>query len=185
MKHWNSTAKKITAALLLVALAAGLTWGVTWYTEQKNGPARLVQTYVQAVNDRDFDAFCRCLLPTYQKDLQKAAEQKGGQALMEENYQSAFGSGRPGAALGEDVRLTVTDLQTEQITPEGENYRGIDLVGLEVSEVANVRCTVTSAGTAGSAAQKVEAVCVRIGRQWYLYTMVGVSDPVTATDAGQ
>lgn len=185
MKKLSSTGKKWLAAGILVVLAAGITLLATFAGADANGPARVAKRFVESFNQKDFDAFCSCFVPEDQALLQQAAEAiGGGEAFFNQNYDSTFGSDVPYQDFGENVTLSVSDMETQRQETKDGTYNGMDLAAKNIAAVSTVSCSITTKGSLSEYTERVTFVCVKIDRKWYLYTMVShPEEPVSPTDA--
>ena len=184
LKKLSPKAKKIIAAVVLVVLAIIVTLTATFALQHVSGPARVVKTFFTSFNDRDFDAFCGCYMPSDQVLLKEAAEKLGGsEAFFEKNQQSMFGDDTPYSDFGDDIRLSVSDLDTESQTIENNMYNGLNLAEMKVTAVSTVDCTVTTKGSGNQAEERLRVVCFKISGKWYIYTMAAIPEQtVSPTD---
>ncbi len=184
MKTLSSKTKKWIAAAVLAGLAIVITVVATLAVGHANGPTRVVKTFFDSFNNRDFDAFAGCYMPKDQKLLQESVEKLGGSdVFFEKNYETMFGKDAPNGSFGENVTLSVSDAKATAQTIKDGKFNGIDVESMKVSAVSTVRCTVTTKGSLKEVEESLQVVCFKIDGKWYIYTMAGVpTEPGTPTD---
>ena len=190
MKALTTKKKKWIATIILVAVAVTVAFSVAYVIRSKGSsvtdPAKtkeLVQTFVDSFNNRDFDAFCGCYIPDDQVLLRQAAEKiGGGAAFFDQNYASTFSADKPYEDFGDNVSLSVSNVEStaEEIT-EGV-YNGRDMDTLNVTDVYTVNATLTTKGSLHSVDEQVTFVCVKIKGEWYILNMYAIPSAATETN---
>ena len=172
MKTLSVKSKKWIAAAGLAGLAIIIAVVVALGVGHANGPTRVVKTFFDSFNQRDFDAFVGCYMPKDQQLLQESVEKLGGSdVFFEKNYQTMFGTDAPNGSFGEDVTLSVSDAKATAQTIKDGKFNGIDVESMKVSAVSTVSCTVTTKGSLKEVEESLQVVCFKIEGKWYIYTM--------------
>jgi hypothetical protein len=179
----SSKSKKIVAAILLVVMAVVVTLVASFAVDHTNGATRVAERFVASFNEKDFDSFCSCFMPADQETLKKAADAiGGGDAFFDKNKASMF-EGKTGFSdFGENITLSMSEIETKGQTITDGQYNGIDMASMDVSSVATVNCVITTKGSLKEQAEKIVFVCVKVKGSWYLYTMSAVTPDASATD---
>ncbi len=185
MKPLTKGKKKIVALVILIALAVAVSFLSVSAVNHFKGPVRLVNRYVDAVNNQDAQALTKCFPPSYQETVKSLISSAGGdRAFFQQTYSGMFESETPYDTFGENVIISVSDPQTESETITDGIFRGLNVSQLEVTAVSTVTCTMTTKGSLREVSEQVEVVCIKIDRSWYLLNMSAITqDPAeTPTD---
>lgn len=177
--------KKIIAAAILVVLAVGVSFLSVFAVNHYQGSVRLVNRYVDAINNRDAKQLIQCLSPDSTEQLQANIEALGGEeAFFDQIYSMMFEGSLPYDSFGENVTISVSDTEPEQQTITDGIYRGLDVSQMNVSAISVVHCNMTTKGTVREVTEAVDVYCMKIDGDWYLMDMVAVSQTTeTPTDA--
>lgn len=184
MKAMTATGKKWLAAGILIVLAIVITLLATFAGLDGKGPVRLVTRYVDSVNKQDFSSFCQCFMPDTQPTVRALAEKAGGEkAFFEKNYTNTFQSNPSNVNYGDNITILISDAKAQAQKIENGVYNGIKVADMKISAVSTVTCTMTTKGSLLETSDRVEVVCVKIDRHWYLYTMTTLpNETVSPTD---
>ena len=182
MKPLSKTKKKIIAGVILVALAVVATFLATFAMNHYQGATRLVNRYVDAVNNRNAKDLIKCFPPSYQNNVKNLVTQAGGdEAFFEQTYSGMFEGETPYESFGENVVISVSNPEAEQQTITDGIYKGMDMSKMDVSAVTVVSCTMTTKGSLREVSEQVEVTCIKINRNWYLLNMATVTPQETET----
>ena len=182
MKPLSKTKKKIIAVVILVVLAIAATFLATFAMNHYQGATRLVNRYVDAVNNKNATELTKCFPPSYQKTVEDLVAKAGGSdAFFNQTYSGMFEGETPYESFGENVVISVTDPKAEQQTITDGVYNGMDMAGMDVSAVSVVSCTMTTKGSLREVSEQVEVTCIKINRNWYMLSMAAVTPDSTET----
>lgn len=183
MKPITKTHKKWIAAIVLVLLAAGVTCFITMGGLSFAGPEKTVKNLITAMNEQDGELLISCMPPDAQEKMQDRLDAAGGaQAFFEQNYTAMFTTDAPYEDFGENVTLSVSNLVTEKKEMKDGVYNGLDLSGLNVTDVSTVTCVITTKGSLHQVSQDIIVTCIKIGGKWYILDMADITPTVTPTD---
>lgn len=182
MKPLSKTKKKIIAGVILVALAVSATFLATFAMNHYQGATRLVNRYVDAVNNRNANDFIQCFPPSFQKNVEDLVAKAGGDdAFFKQTYSGMFEGEMPYESFGENVVISVTNPEAEQQTMTDGIYNGMDMRKMDVSAVTVVSCTMTTKGSLREVSEQVEVTCIKINRNWYMLSMAAIPPQATET----
>ena len=182
MKVSSKTKKKIIAGTVLVVLAVAATFLATFAMNHYQGAVRLVNRYVDAVNNKDAKELIKCFPPSYQKNMESLIASAGGdQAFFEQTYSGMFEGETPYESFGENVLISVSNPEAQQQTIPDGIYKGMNMKQMDVSAVTVVSCTMTTKGSLREVSEQVEVTCVKINRSWYLFNMATVTPQQSET----
>ncbi len=163
--------KKIIAAIILVVLAVVIALVSVLAINHFNGPTRLVNRYIDSINQQDADAFLSCFEPKTRKTLEANMKSMGGaKAFFQQNYADMFVGEKGYDSFGENVQILVSDEKSTQQEWDGDLFRGHNMTQMDASAVATVSCVLTTKGSLREEDQQVEILCVKISGTWYLLT---------------
>ncbi len=182
MKPLSKTKKKIIAGVILVVLAVAATFLATFAMNHYQGATRLVNRYVDAVNNKNANDFIQCFPPSFQKNVEGLVAKAGGdEAFFKQTYSGMFEGKTPYESFGENVVISVSDPEAKQQTITDGIYKGMDMSKMDVSAVTVVSCTMTTKGSLREVSEQVEVTCIKINRNWYMLSMAAVSPNATET----
>lgn len=163
--------KKVYASILLVVLAVVIALVSVLAINHFNGPTRLVNRYIDSINEQDAEAFLSCFEPEIRKTLEANINSAGGgKEFFQQNYAQTFTGETGYESFGDNVQIIVSDEKSTQQEWEGDLFRGHNLTEKNASAVATVSCVLTTKGSLREEAQQVEIICVKISGTWYLLT---------------
>ena len=182
MKLTSKYKKKILAGVILVALAVVVTLVSIFAVNHFQGPVRLVNRYVEAVNTQNATQLTSCFPPSYQPNVQEMIQSAGGdKAFFQRAYAGMFNQDTPYESFGENVTISVSNTKAENQTITEGKYKGLDVSKLEVTAVSTVTCTMTTQGSLREVSETVEVVCIKIGRGWYILNMATINNQSAET----
>ncbi len=182
MKVSSKTKKRILAGTILVVLAVAATFLATFAMNHYQGAVRLVNRYVDAVNNKDATNLIKCFPPSYQDNVENLVTQAGGsEAFFKQTYSGMFEGETPYESFGENVIISVSNPEAEQQTITDGVYKGMNMKAMDVSAVTIVSCTMTTKGSLREVSEQVEVTCVKINRSWYMLNMATVTPEQTET----
>ncbi len=182
MKLTSKTKKRILAGSILVVLAVAATFLASFAMNHYQGATRLVNRYVEAVNNKNAKELVQCFPPSYQKNVENLVTKAGGdEAFFKQTYSGMFEGETPYESFGENVIISVTDPEAEQQTITDGVYKGMNVAEMDISAVTVVSCTMTTKGSLRKVSEQVEVTCVKIDRNWYMLSMAAVTPENTET----
>ncbi len=182
MKVPSKTKKKIIAGTILVVLAVAATFLATFAVNHYQGAVRLVNRYVDAVNNKNAKELIQCFPPSYQKNVESLVASAGGdEAFFKQTYSGMFEGETPYESFGENVIISVSNPEAEQQTIIDGVYKGMNVSEMDISAVTVVSCTMTTKGSLREVSEQVEVTCVKINRSWYLLSMAAIPPENTET----
>ena len=182
MKPLSKTKKKIVAGAILIVLAVAATFLATFAMNHYQGATRLVNRYVDSVNNKNAKEFVNCFPPSYQPTVESLVTKAGGdEAFFKQTYSGMFEGETPYESFGENVVISVSEPKAEQQTITDGIYKGMNMEQMEATAVSVVSCTMTTKGSLREVSEQVEVTCVKINRKWYMLSMAAVTPDETQT----
>ncbi len=179
MKDKSTKKKKWIAAVILVTVAIVCACLIAYFIKDKGDAREVVQEYVQAVNQQDFDLLVQCFPPDMQQGIRDNASKLGGSTVIFDNIHKDIASGD----LGDNIILALSDLTTEKKEIIDGKYNGVDVASMNITDVSTVTYTLTTKGSKKEFSEKAQAVCGKIQGEWYILTTTSLADETaTPTD---
>ena len=165
----------------LFALAIIISLGITLVIEKvvpkfENSAANTATLYIESINNKDFDSFCDCLMPSVADSMKEYAQQiGGGDAVFSESYNSMF-SNTENYNFGENVTISISNISEKEQNLEDNMFNGQDISELNAKAVTIVSADLTTKGTLGEDTQKVNFTCMKIKNKWHIYSMASADE---------
>lgn len=153
----------IAAVLIIFGTLFGT--GVIGFAEKETD---VVEKYLKAINDRDFDKYASCFPNEMRKDYEADLTATG---LSEKEYMDLFNADFA-EEYGADFTITYTILKSDEMTEYStDGYKEAYGTVPNISEAKLVITDVTFKGSKGSEKFRMNFYVGKVGRRWKLFNL--------------